>query len=601
MQRPTRHFRKLFVCELENRTTPAMMVSLSLNAVTFLGDGANDSLNLSVSPTGKLLHNLSGLDSATDPATGGTQEVNVADISTLTVDLAGGSDYVSFTNVSTAGSVSAESLLLETRNGGDYTLTNTSFTYNGKMMTTSGVGSVGFGCDNGDNTIDASAWTQTNLGIYGLAGNDVLQGGSGSDSIYGGDGDDVVEGHGGNDFLWGDTAGVSFSTGNDTLRGGPGNDSLWGDDQINNGNDILEGGDGSDFMVGHGGNDSLRDGVGSNTIYAGEGIDSVELYGTSNMDSIIVNAGSVTINGGTTTYYDAESLAVDAGAGIDEGTETAVNPLAYTVANLEPTVSIGEDVFNTDIPFVLNRGGSFKDIGSGQTWSATVDYAEGGGFVPLTLNANKTFTLNHAYSTGGVFNVTVRVVDNQGNVGTDSFLLVRPAGIQVGLVGGAQRSMIDQLTVSLAGNQTLLPGWYTFERTTPGPLPAIAITVSQVGNQTVAFFTFSGSDIIAGSLADGRYKLTLNSQFIRDPQNQQFDGDADNLPGGNFQFSFHRLFGDINGDAQVDGGADFAAFGASFGISSGPDFTRAFDYNGDGTVEGGTDFAEFGARFGLSI
>ena len=55
--------------------------------------------------------------------------------------------------------VAAESLLLETRDGGDYMLTNTSFTYNGKLMTTSTVASVGFGCDNGDNIIDASAWT----------------------------------------------------------------------------------------------------------------------------------------------------------------------------------------------------------------------------------------------------------------------------------------------------------------------------------------------------------------------------------------------------------------------------------------------------------
>jgi len=509
------------------------------------------------------------------------------------------------------------------------------------VATLNGVGMVGFEVFNltgtaGNDTIDGSAFTLSGLTLSGNSGDDVLKGGSQYDVLRGGPGSDTLEGNGGGNRIYssnyyggGDAVGtinflrggsgndVLFSAeGNDTLEGFGGNDNLvglGGTDSLNGGddNDTLSGGDGNDTLTGGGGNDNLFggnnddlliDGPGNNLLSGDAGNDTVRIVGTPGADLLSVDNGTVTINGSVNTYSTIEILTADTAGGIDEGTQIpTTHPLPYTVTNLEPKVSIGEDVFNTDIPFVLNRGGSFKDIGSGQTWSATVDYAEGGGFVPLTLNANKTFTLNHAYSTGGVFNVTVRVVDNQGNVGTDSFLLVRPAGIQVGLVGGAQRSMIDQLTVSLAGNQTLLPGWYTFERTTPGPLPAIAITVSQVGNQTVAFFTFSGSDIIAGSLADGRYKLTLNSQFIRDPQNQQFDGDADNLPGGNFQFSFHRLFGDINGDAQVDGGADFAAFGASFGISSGPDFTRAFDYNGDGTVEGGTDFAEFGARFGLSI
>jgi RHS repeat-associated protein len=75
----------------------------------------------------------------------------------------------------------------------------------------------------------------TSAAIYGLQGNDTINGNSGNDTIDGGMNDDVVNGGGGNDFLLGSSGNdfIEGSDGIDTINGGVGNDTLsggWGDD-----------------------------------------------------------------------------------------------------------------------------------------------------------------------------------------------------------------------------------------------------------------------------------------------------------------------------------------------------------------------------------
>ena len=60
--------------------------------------------------------------------------------------------------------------------------------------------------------------------------------------------------------------------------------------------------------------------------------------------------------------------------------------------------------------------GSFTDPGA-DSWTATVDYGDGGGSGPLALTG-KTFTLAHQYPTAGTFTVTVTVADQDGGQGT---------------------------------------------------------------------------------------------------------------------------------------------------------------------------------------
>ena len=451
-----------------------------------------------------------------------------------------------------------------------------------------------------NDVMDASALTTAPVWFQGDAGNDTLKGGTQADRLDGGDDDDTLDGGGGDNIntnnLLGTGAGLFGGNGNDTLLGGAGNDYLEGDA----GNDILTGGPGNDYLYGGDDNDTLNDGPEVNYLDGGNGTDAIFLAATPAPDTLTVANGAVTINGSVTTYINSESLTIDTGAGIDAGTQVgSVTPANYVVHNLEPTVDAGSDLVSSINPFT--RTGSFTDIGYGQSWTATADYGEGDGPVAIPVDqVAHTFSLNHTYANGGIFTIRVRVIDNEGNVGTSTFHLQR-SGIQVGVAGGIQRSMVETLFVYFDDTMTLNPGWFTLQRLSAGATPTVNATSEVVSGRTVATLTFSGAGLDTGnSLQDGNWRLTLNGAFIITSTGQQYDGDADGNPGGNYVFNFHRLFGDANGDRTVDG-SDFSLFGNSFGLTNGQaGFNPAFDGNVDGTVDG-TDFAQFGNRFGITL
>ena len=86
--------------------------------------------------------------------------------------------------------------------------------------------------------------------MYGLGGDDSLNGSAGADILYGGEGNDTLNGNGGDDYLEG-------GAGNDRLNGGAGNDTYY-------------------FEKGFG-NDQLSDSEGENIIRFGEGITADDL------------------------------------------------------------------------------------------------------------------------------------------------------------------------------------------------------------------------------------------------------------------------------------------------------------------------------------
>lgn len=71
--------------------------------------------------------------------------------------------------------------------------------------------------------------------------------------------------------------------------------------------------------------------------------------------------------------------------------------------------------------FVL--AGFLVDPGIHDTSTATVDYGDGTGSQPLSLSAANVFLLNHRYSKTGKYQVTVRVVDDDGGIASATVLV----------------------------------------------------------------------------------------------------------------------------------------------------------------------------------
>lgn len=119
------------------------------------------------------------------------------------------------------------------------------------------------------------------------------------------------------------------------------------------------------------------------------------------------------------TYYDLKPEYDLVLKVVDKDGGSFSKLIKIKVENVNPTVQAsGPALVQVGTAFVGD--GSFKDPGLDK-WQATVDYGDGSDPQPLTLNYQKTFTLNHIYLKTGSFTVTVRVEDQDGGIGSTSF------------------------------------------------------------------------------------------------------------------------------------------------------------------------------------
>jgi hypothetical protein len=105
----------------------------------------------------------------------------------------------------------------------------------------------------------------------------------------------------------------------------------------------------------------------------------------------------------------------------DSGPEalSAVETLSVMVFDVPPQISAGINAtIDQGTDFV--RSGSFTDPNP-DSWTASVDYGDGSGVQPLALNPDKTFTLDHTYTTPGNYVVGVTIIDSQGGQGHGYF------------------------------------------------------------------------------------------------------------------------------------------------------------------------------------
>jgi hypothetical protein len=149
-------------------------------------------------------------------------------------------------------------------------------------------------------------------------------------------------------------------------------------------------------------------------------------------------------------YGHAGTYAVTVAVKDDDGT-VGTSTLTVTVNNLPPTVTLGPGgSINEGATFT--GSGSFSDPGA-ETWSATVDYGDGSGPQSLTLNADKTFSLNHRYLDEGSYTVTVHVTDDGSLVGT-SQLTVNVNDVPPVVNAGAGATIGEGSTFMGAGSFT---------------------------------------------------------------------------------------------------------------------------------------------------
>ncbi len=165
--------------------------------------------------------------------------------------------------------------------------------------------------------------------------------------------------------------------------------------------------------------------------------------------------------------------------------------------------------------------------------------------------------------------------------------------------GATQRSMVTSLKIAFNSNVSF-SGSPAAAFTLVNQKTSNATTLSAVvdGTGTAVTLSFTGGSIdLGGSLADGRYTLTiLANQFT----GMGFDGNGDSTAGDDYVLigtpanGLFRLFGDNDGDGGVSA-SDFIQFRLALGGSS-----VSFDFDNDGSVAA-IDFIQFRLRFGGSI
>ena len=258
-------------------------------------------------------------------------------------------------------------------------------------------------------------------------------------------------------------------------------------------------------------------------------------------------------------------------------------------------------LFETRLVGVDSKGGLVRDwTGTGYktnlTWRSDAALKSGGGVKsvhPTDLYTGES--PDPSLLTGGVFDVQLTDLPQPAESAA--------AAVQGVVIndGSARRSMVTSLTVTFSSPVHHRPRRIELRSRAGGPV-GLTVTTSLVNGQTVAVLTFSGPEIVGGSLADGSYTLTVHGDKIYDGLGRVLDGDSDGIPGGDYvDAAIFRLFGDTDGDGDVDN-LDLYRFKVAYSDPAAhPEYLGVFDFNGDGKLDQTIDFTQLKNRYGKRI
>jgi hypothetical protein len=296
------------------------------------------------------------------------------------------------------------------------------------------------------------------------------------------------------------------------------------------------------------------------------------------LPSAPVNAGQYTVvasYAGDSNYGPAQSAA----------TTFTVAQAAVTVTLPTPPPSITYDG-TTDVLNWVNASVTGPSGAPAPTGGITYVYYAGSMATGTALTAPPTGP--------GPFTVVAQYLGNSnylaGSSAATTFTISgSTAPLSMGFKvddGTAQRSMVRSLTVTFSAAVTLQAGAITLTDNMGNPIPFTLST----SDQTNYVLTFAGSQFVGGSLANGRYILTVHSSNVNGSGGAQLAADQ--------TLNFWRLFGDFYGTASVNN-ADKALFTQVYkGLN--PAYSSYFDYDGNGILNS-TDVSAFNLDFGKSI
>ncbi|MFO0748165.1 MAG: PKD domain-containing protein [Myxococcota bacterium] len=133
---------------------------------------------------------------------------------------------------------------------------------------------------------------------------------------------------------------------------------------------------------------------------------------------------ALTLGSGTFTlshaWADNGSYTITVKISDDDGTTTTT--LFVAVTNVSPTLTAAGP-FNVNAGSLWSTNVAFSDPGTGDTWTATVDYKDGAGVVSLGAVSGGTIALAKTYDVPGTYNVAVTVSDDELGSDTKTYVV----------------------------------------------------------------------------------------------------------------------------------------------------------------------------------
>jgi hypothetical protein len=142
----------------------------------------------------------------------------------------------------------------------------------------------------------------------------------------------------------------------------------------------------------------------------------------------------------------------------------------------------------------LNYTGSFSDPDL-DAWTGTVNFGDGTGDQPLTLNPDKSFAFGHVFAKIGSYNVVATVVDNHGGVGTGHL------AVSV-VVAALETDPVDPSRTALVVGGTTAADTIVIK-----PADASGTLNVKIGTANFGNFKPSGHIVVYGQAGDDAIKL----------------------------------------------------------------------------------------------